>query len=103
MPIVEFLAIFATWSTPCIRASIGKIQRRITPQLRHQMQTYLSDHLQGIVMPQLAVKNKVHHLQWFRQKSDGDSAVCPEFVIAGMIFHPSRVESELLHKYIEQA
>jgi hypothetical protein len=63
MPIVEFLAIFATWSTPCIRASIGKIQRRITPQLRHQMQTYLSDHLQGIVMPQLAVKNKVHHLE----------------------------------------
>src|SRR5262249_3075058 len=31
--------------------------------------------------------------QWFRQKSGGDSAVCPEFVIAGMIFHPSRVES----------
>src|SRR5438046_1330234 len=23
-------------------------------------------------------------------KSGGDSAVCPEFVIAGMIFHPSR-------------
>ena len=31
--------------------------------------------------------------QWFRQKSGGDSAVCSEFVIAGMIFHPSRVES----------
>ena len=31
--------------------------------------------------------------QWFRQKSGGDSAVSPEFVIAGMIFHPSRVES----------
>jgi hypothetical protein len=29
--------------------------------------------------------------QWFRQKSGGDSAVSPEFVIAGMIFHPSRV------------
>ena len=34
-----------------------------------------------------------HYRQWFRQKSGGDSAVCPEFVIAGMIFHPSRVES----------
>jgi hypothetical protein len=36
--------------------------------------------------------------QWFRQKSGGDSAVRSEFVIAGMIFHPSRVKSELLHK-----
>src|SRR5215211_7937089 len=41
--------------------------------------------------------------QWFRQKSGGDSAVSSQFVIAGMIFHPSRVKSELLHKYIEQA
>jgi predicted DNA-binding transcriptional regulator AlpA len=36
--------------------------------------------------------------QWFRQKSGGDSAVSSEFVIAGMIFHHSRVKSELLHK-----
>src|SRR5499433_3805482 len=42
-------------------------------------------------------------LQWSRQKSGGDSAVCSEFVIAGMIFHPSRVKSQLLHKYIEQS
>src|SRR4029434_10431568 len=63
IPIVELLAIFATWSMPCIRASIGKIQRRIIPQLRHQMQPYLSDHLQGIVMPQLPVKKKVHDLE----------------------------------------
>src|SRR5262249_5832101 len=41
--------------------------------------------------------------QWSGQKSGGDSAVRPEFVIAGMIFHPSRVQSELLHKYIEQS
>src|SRR5215468_6764921 len=41
-------------------------------------------------------------IQWSRQKSGGDSAVRPEFVIAGMIFHPSRVKSELLHKYLEQ-
>ena len=41
--------------------------------------------------------------QWFRQKLGGDSAVRSEFVIAGMIFHHSRVKSELLHKYIEQA
>ena len=38
------------------------------------------------------------HEQWFRQKSGGDSAVSSEFVIAGMIFHHSRVKSELLHK-----
>ena len=37
-------------------------------------------------------------LQWFSQKSGGDSAVSSEFVIAGMIFHHSRVKSELLHK-----
>src|SRR4030095_15434376 len=42
-------------------------------------------------------------LQWSRQKSGGDSAVRSEFVITGMIFHPSRVQSELLHKYIEQS
>ena len=41
--------------------------------------------------------------QWSRQKSGGDSAVRSEFVIAGMIFHPSRVQSQLLHKYLEQA
>src|SRR4029450_2779623 len=27
------------------------------------MQPHLSDHLHGIVMPQLTVKNKVHHLE----------------------------------------
>jgi hypothetical protein len=38
------------------------------------------------------------HIQWSRQKSGGDSAISSEFVIAGMIFHPSRVKSQLLHK-----
>src|SRR5215472_8422418 len=38
-----------------------------------------------------------------RTKSGGDSTIRPEFVITGMIFHPSRVQSELLHKYIEQS
>src|SRR5262244_3440973 len=42
-------------------------------------------------------------IQWFSQKSGGDSAVRSEFVIAGMIFHHRRVQSELLHKYIEQS
>jgi hypothetical protein len=42
-------------------------------------------------------------LQWSGQKSGGDSAVRSEFVIAGMIFHPRRVKSEVLHQYIEQA
>jgi hypothetical protein len=35
--------------------------------------------------------------QWSGQKSGSDSAVSSEFVIAGMIFHPSRVKSSLLH------
>src|SRR5438067_13156604 len=42
-------------------------------------------------------------LQWSGQKSGGDSAVRSECLIAGMIFHPSRVQSEVLHKYIEEA
>src|SRR5215468_10840849 len=46
-------------------------------------------------------KNDTLVRQCSRQKSGGDSAVRPEFVIAGMIFHPSRVKSQLLHKYIE--
>jgi hypothetical protein len=35
-----------------------------------------------------------HHIpdQWSGQKSGGDSAVSSEFLIAGMIFHPSRVK-----------
>src|SRR6266446_7526261 len=45
----------------------------------------------------------VHLHQWSGQKSGGDSAVRSEFFIAGMIFHPSRVTSEVLHKYIEQS
>jgi hypothetical protein len=36
-------------------------------------------------------KNRQLIAQWFRQKSGGESAVSPEFVRAGMIFHPSRV------------
>ena len=36
---------------------------------------------------------KANTRQWSRQKSGGDSAVRSEFVIAGMIFHPSRVKS----------
>ena len=45
------------------------------------------------------IRPKEHYIdQWFRQKSGGDSAVSSEFVIAGMIFHHSRVKSELLHK-----
>jgi hypothetical protein len=35
--------------------------------------------------------------QWSRQKSGGHGAVSSEFVIAGVIFHPSRVQSSLLH------
>src|SRR5215471_5493362 len=42
-------------------------------------------------------------MQWFSQKSGSYSAVSSEFVIAGMIFHHSRVKSELLPQYIEQA
>jgi hypothetical protein len=33
------------------------------------------------------------HDQWSGQKLGGDSAVSSEFLIAGMIFHPSRVKS----------
>jgi hypothetical protein len=40
-----------------------------------------------------AAKYLVFQQQWSGQKSGGDSAVSSEFVIAGMIFHPSRVKS----------
>ena len=36
-------------------------------------------------------------------KNQAAKRVRSEFVIAGMIFHPSRVKSEVLHKYIEQS
>jgi hypothetical protein len=38
-------------------------------------------------------QHQAHLRQWSRQKSGGDSAVSSEFIIAGMIFHPSRVQS----------
>jgi hypothetical protein len=51
---------------------------------------------------QIDLRNcSLFNVQWFRQKSGSDSAVRSEFVITGMIFHQSRVKSELLHKYIE--
>src|SRR5262245_50034691 len=62
MLLVELLAIFAMWSPPRLWASIGQIQRRILPKLRHHMPPHLSDHLPGIMMTQLTVKNTVHHL-----------------------------------------
>jgi hypothetical protein len=43
-------------------------------------------------------KESVFYPSMVRTKSGGDSTVRPEFVITGMIFHPSRVQSELLHK-----
>jgi hypothetical protein len=36
------------------------------------------------------------YIQWSGQKSGSDRAVSSEFVIAGMIVHPSRVQSSLL-------
>jgi hypothetical protein len=52
----------------------------------------------------VGVNKKSHFsVQWFRQKSGGDSAVRSEFVIAGLIFHPRRVESDLLYTDIAQA
>jgi hypothetical protein len=54
-------------------------------------------------IPDFPQKSIVFKNQWSRQKSGRDSAVSFAFVTAGMIFHPSRVQSALLHHYIEQA
>jgi len=54
--------------------------------------------LQETLRETLPLALAVHTEQWFSQKSGGDSAVSSEFVVAGMLFHHSRVKSELLHK-----
>jgi len=60
---VELLPILFALSTPCIRTLIGKIQGRIMAKFGNQMSTDLSDHLQRIVMPKGAIKDKVQHLE----------------------------------------
>ena len=57
---IHLLTIFATWSTPTVRALIGKIERGILPQLREQMAAHLSDHVHGIVMTAFPIAQKVH-------------------------------------------
>src|SRR4029453_12191555 len=63
IPIVQLLAIFAPWSTPTVRAIIGKIESGIIPQLRDQMQAHLSDHVHRIVMTELTIEKKVPDLE----------------------------------------
>src|SRR5437763_13637611 len=60
---IHLLTIFAAWSTPPVRAIIGKIERGIIPQLRDQMEAHLSDHLHGIVMTEFPIEQKVHDLE----------------------------------------
>ena len=60
---VELLPILFALSTSCIRTLIGKIQSRIMAQFGSHMSTELSDHLQRIIMPKGAIKDKVHHLE----------------------------------------
>ena len=60
MPVIHLLTILATWSTPTVRAIIGKIESGIIPQLRDQMQAHLSDHLHRIVMTEFTIENKVY-------------------------------------------
>ena len=63
MVVIHLLTIFAAWSTPPVRAIIGKIERGIIPQLRDQMEAHLSDHLHGIVMTEFPIEQKVHDLE----------------------------------------
>jgi hypothetical protein len=63
IPIVQLLAIFAPWSTPAVRAIIGKIESGILPKLRDQMQAHLSYHVHRIVMTELPIEQQVHDLE----------------------------------------
>src|SRR6266446_2197594 len=58
MLIVELLPILFALSASGIRTLIGKIQGRIMAKFGNQMSTELFDHLQRIVMPKGAIKNK---------------------------------------------
>src|SRR5215510_7118911 len=62
MLVINLLTVLAARSTSTVRAIIGKIERGIIPQLRDQMETYLSDHLHGIVMTEFPIEQKVHDL-----------------------------------------
>src|SRR5215831_1349556 len=63
MLVINLLTVFAARSTPTVRAIIRKIERGIIPQLRDQMEAHLSCHLQGIVMPEFPIEQKVHDLE----------------------------------------
>src|SRR5262249_35290633 len=77
--------------------------KKLLDTLGWQKCSCIGESFGGMVAQEFALNYGKFHSQWSSQKSGGNSAVSPEFVIAGMIFHPSRVQSELLHKYIEQS
>src|SRR4030095_15259501 len=58
IPVINLLTILATWSTPTVRAIIGKIESGIMPKLRDQMQAHLSYHLHRIVMTEFTIEIK---------------------------------------------
>jgi len=59
MVVIHLLTIFAAWSTPTVRAIIGKIESGIIPKLRDQMEAHLSDHVHGIVMTEFPIEQKL--------------------------------------------
>ena len=63
------------------------------PGILAKINQVLADHGINIVGQYLKTNELIGYVQWSRQKSGGNSAVSSEFVIAGMIFHPSRVKS----------
>ena len=61
MLVIYLLTIFAAWSTPTVRASIGKIER--AEYIAASRSDGLSHHLQGIVMTEFSIEQKVHNLE----------------------------------------
>src|SRR4029434_1848536 len=99
----------ACYATPKRKLNDPETLPHLIDSFLQQLYTLLSakferlDDLESRFQADLDNICETFNVQWSRQKSGGDSAVSSEFVIAGMIFHHSRVKSELLHKSIEQS
>src|SRR5215470_10463601 len=60
MMVSHHLTVFAAWSTPTVRAIIGKIESGIIPQLREQREAHLASHVHGIVMTEFPIEQQGH-------------------------------------------
>jgi hypothetical protein len=77
-------AILAPGTSPRIGTSIGKVQRRIVPQLGNEVQAALACHMQGVVVAKVAIQHQVGHREYGgHQLEQGSQHGCDPHMFRG--------------------